>query len=355
MFLFNKAREAAYPIIQLIERNPEISLDEENADDIHEISDSIQFNNVVFKYPKATNNVLKGVTINIKKGQTVAIIGKSGSGKSTIAKLLERFYDPVEGEILVDGQNLKSINLRKYRNLIGYVGQEPCLFNETIRENFQNSYPDATEADIVNALHRAHAFDFVEKLEKGIDSNVGAIGGKLSGGQKQRIAIARALVRNPQILIFDEATSALDNESEKKVQEAIESIEGDSITKVVIAHRLTTVKNSETIIVLDDGEIVEQGNHDELMRINGIYAEMTQVQEEANRTKEVLLLEEAKKASESSHRNHDYVHEDTGSEDEGLLRAQRNLQRQDAQRDESEDSEGTLEYLKQVYAYASPK
>ncbi|CAI2363387.1 unnamed protein product [Moneuplotes crassus] len=356
MFFFGKGREAAYPILQLIDKVPEISLDDDTTSDINELSGDIQLNNIVFKYPGTTKNALDRISIHIKKGQTLGIIGPTGSGKSTIAKLLERFYDPTEGEVLIDGQNLKSINLRKYRHLIGYVGQEPCLFNETIRENLQNSYPGATEEDIINALKKAHAWNFVKHLEDGIDHNVGAVGSKLSGGQKQRIAIARALVRNPQLLIFDEATSALDFESERKVQEAIDSIEGDSITKVVIAHRLTTVKDAENIIVLEDGKIAEQGDHEDLMRINGIYAEMIGIQLEANRTEEALNLNEKHKdIVSSSDGNDNEQFERTESDEVALLSSHMRSRRQYVDQDESQTSEGLFSFLGHVYVYAAPK
>ena len=193
--------------------------------------------------------------------------------------MIERFYDPCTGEVRVNCENLTNVNLREYRNRIGYVGQEPCLFNESIRDNLLNSNPHATEAEIIEALKNSNAWDFVKRLPKGIDTSVGAVGGKLSGGQKQRIAIARALVRKPDLLIFDEATSALDNESEKRVQAAIDNINTEGITKVVIAHRLTTIKDSEKIIVLDQGSIIEEGDHDHLMQMKGVYYDLTNIQQ----------------------------------------------------------------------------
>lgn len=283
-FTLKKGLEAAHPVLELIRSTPDINLDDPAALDFTELNSGFKFEDVFFKYTDATKYALNGVSFDIPKGQTVAIVGPSGSGKSTIAKLVERFYDPTSGAIFVDGNNMKDINLRNYRNKIGYVGQEPCLFNETIRENMINSYPDATEEDIVDALRQAHAWSFVEKLPEGIDTHVGAVGGRLSGGQKQRIAIARALVRKPDLLIFDEATSALDIESEKKVQRAIDSIE-QSYTKIVIAHRLTTVRNADEIIVLEDGNIIERGNHERLLELNGTYADLTRIQDAAMNSK----------------------------------------------------------------------
>ncbi|CAI2362575.1 unnamed protein product [Moneuplotes crassus] len=288
--LMNKGLESAFKVFEIINRVPEINCDSEANIEISKICESIAFNKVEFKYPNAKKNALNGVSFTITKGQTIALVGSSGSGKSTIAKLLERFYDPSSGNVLIDQQDLKSVNLRKYRHLVGYVGQEPCLFNETIRENMLNSYPDATEDNIIKALEKAHAWEFVKNLKGKIDHSVGSVGCLLSGGQKQKIAIARALVRNPQLLIFDEATSALDIQSEKKVQEAIDSIGGESITKVVIAHRLTTIKNADTIYVLEDGKIVEHGNHEKLLQLNQVYARMKRIQDQANRTKEINSL-----------------------------------------------------------------
>ena len=223
-----------------------------------------------------------------------------------------------------------------------------------------NSYPEATEEDIVQALKRAHAWEFVEKLDEGIDHPVGAVGSKLSGGQKQRIAIARALVRNPQILIFDESTSALDIESEKKVQKAIDSIEGESITKVVIAHRLTTVKNADDIIVLDRGQIVEQGNHDQLLQVNKIYANMAKVQGEANRTKEAIALKEGRLSEttvgETTGQNlSNAAQQETTSEKVRLLDSDDESQLSETSQQESENQSGLLFVLKEVLAFASPK
>ena len=201
-----------------------------------------------------------------------ALTGASGSGKSTVVKMLERFYDPDFGAVYVNGKDLRELNLREYRNKIGYVGQEPYLFNQTIKENLLNAKPGATEEEICKALKDAMAYDFVMKLPNGLDSDVGAIGSKISGGQKQRIAIARALLRKPEILILDEATSALDKKNERCVQRAITQIHKEyDITTIVIAHRLSTIKDASVIYVFEKGRVIEQGLHDQLVEKKKVY------------------------------------------------------------------------------------
>lgn len=213
--LLGTGLKSCHNVIQIIEREPKIKIDDPEAEPIGPLTEDIIFNNVTFTYKTRNYQVLKGVSLTFKRGEITALVGVSGSGKSTIVKLLERFYDPDTGSVDVNGKNLKGLDLREFRNKIGYVGQEPFLFNQTIKENLLNSKPNATDEEIDQALKDAMAYDFVQKLPKGVNSDVGAIGSKISGGQKQRIAIARALIRKPEILILDEATSALDKKNEK--------------------------------------------------------------------------------------------------------------------------------------------
>lgn len=342
--------------MQLIKRTPDIDLDDPTATEFGGIQEGFKFDNVFFKYTDANKYALNGVSFDIPKGQTVAIVGPSGSGKSTIAKLVERFYDPTSGDILIDNQDLKSVSLRQYRNKIGYVGQEPCLFNETIRDNMLNSNPEATEEDIVEALKKAHAWDFVNKLRDGIDTHVGAVGGRLSGGQKQRIAIARALVRNPDLLIFDEATSALDMKSEEKVQKAIDSI-AQSYTKIVIAHRLTTVKKADKIIVLEDGEIIEQGTHDSLKQQNGVYADLNRIQDAALNTKttHVPMIDNANPNVDHEALT-DKDEEQGADEHENLLGSNENGESHlEGSQEEEEQELGLFTVMKRLYGYMTPK
>ncbi|HIO26551.1 MAG TPA: ATP-binding cassette domain-containing protein, partial [Flavobacteriaceae bacterium] len=211
------------------------------------------------------------------KGKTIALVGQSGSGKSTIANLVTRFYDIERGEILIDNTNIKDINKESLRNLMGMVTQDAILFNDTIKNNILMAKEDATDQEIIEALKIANAWEFVSDLPKGIDTNIGDSGNKLSGGQKQRISIARAVLKNPPIMILDEATSALDTESEKLVQKALENMMKNR-TSIVIAHRLSTIQNADNIIVMQRGEIVEQGKHNELLALNGTYKNLVEMQ-----------------------------------------------------------------------------
>ena len=236
------------------------------------IDSDITFNKVSFQYKSRATKTLDNVSLTIEKGKVTAFVGPSGSGKSTMAKLMMRLYDPDEGSITIGDTPLTDINLREYRHRVGYVGQEPCLFHESIKNNLLNANPKATDTDVEIALKTAMAYNFVNKLEDGIDTDVGAIGGNLSGGQKQRIAIARALINKPDLLVFDEATSALDSENERKVQEAIDKINEESeVTRVVIAHRLSTIQNADKIVMFNEGRIVDEGTHEELMQTNKKY------------------------------------------------------------------------------------
>jgi subfamily B ATP-binding cassette protein MsbA len=235
----------------------------------------INIQNINFKYENET--VLKDFSLQIKKGQTVALVGQSGSGKSTIANLLTRFYDVNDGTIAIDAINIKDMNLQSLRGLMGLVTQDSILFNDTIKANIALGKLDATDDEIIEALKIANAFEFVNELPLGIHTNIGDSGNKLSGGQKQRLSIARAVLKNPPIMILDEATSALDTESEKFVQVALENMMQNR-TSIVIAHRLSTIQKADKIVVMQKGKIVEQGTHDELIAQNGTYNKLVTMQ-----------------------------------------------------------------------------
>ena len=236
---------------------------------------NITVQNINFKYEDET--VLKDFSLQIKKGQTIALVGQSGSGKSTIANLLTRFYDVNDGTISIDGVNIKDMNLQSLRGLMGLVTQDSILFNDTIKANISLGKLDATDEEIIEALKIANAFEFVKELPLGIYTNIGDSGNKLSGGQKQRLSIARAVLKNPPIMILDEATSALDTESEKFVQVALENMMQNR-TSIVIAHRLSTIQKADLIVVIQKGKIVEQGTHDELISHNGTYNKLVTMQ-----------------------------------------------------------------------------
>ncbi|MCO4813499.1 MAG: ABC transporter ATP-binding protein [Flavobacteriales bacterium] len=249
--------------------------EKENPTPISNFSKSIEYKNVSFKYKDV--KVLKDISFSIPIGQTVALVGESGSGKSTLADLLPRFYDVNHGEICFDDTNIKDARVKDLRDHIGIVSQESILFNATVKENIAFGMPNATDMEIIDAAKIANAHQFIEALDNGYETNIGERGNKLSGGQKQRVSIARAILKNPSILILDEATSALDTESEKLVQEALEKLMQNR-TSLVIAHRLSTIKKADNIIVLSKGEIVEQGNHKDLMMLKGTYHKLSTLQ-----------------------------------------------------------------------------
>ena len=235
----------------------------------------ISIENINFKYEE--ENVLKNFSLQVPKGKTVALVGQSGSGKSTIANLLTRFYDVQEGSIKIDDTNIKDMTMNSLRHLLGLVTQDSILFNDTIKSNILIGKLDATDEEIIEALKVANAYEFVNDLPNGIYTNIGDAGNKLSGGQKQRLNIARAVLKNPPIMILDEATSALDTESEKFVQVALENMMQNR-TSIVIAHRLSTIQKADKIVVMHRGEIVEQGTHDELLELNGTYSKLVLMQ-----------------------------------------------------------------------------
>lgn len=238
-----------------------------------QLKSSIKFEGVSFAYPSHKQLVLDNITIDIPKGKTVALVGSSGAGKSTIADLLPRFYDPIQGQITLDGKNLKDYNIKSIRRAMGVVSQDTFLFNNTVTYNIAYGLENVGETDIVTAAKRANAYEFINQLPQGFNTEVGDRGVMLSGGQRQRLAIARALLRNPDILILDEATSALDTVSERLVQEAIEELCRDRTT-LVIAHRLSTIRRAHQIVVLDKGKVIETGTHEELLAKNNLYARL---------------------------------------------------------------------------------
>lgn len=265
---------AAQRVFEVLEVENEI-ISKESAIEKETFDSSIAINNINFKYEDET--VLKDFSLQIKKGQTVALVGQSGSGKSTIANLLTRFYDVNEGTIAIDGIDIKDMNLQSLRGLMGLVTQDSILFNDTIKANIALGKQDATDEEIIEALTIANAYEFVKDLPKGIHTNIGDSGNKLSGGQKQRLSIARAVLKNPPIMILDEATSALDTESEKFVQVALENMMQNR-TSIVIAHRLSTIQKADLIVVMQKGKIVEQGKHEELIALNGMYNKLVSMQ-----------------------------------------------------------------------------
>ena len=239
--------------------------------------DRIEIKGVGFRYPDGSKDVLKGIDITVRKGQTVALVGQSGSGKSTLVDLVPRYYDVTEGSISVDGKDIRDVKIKDLRSLIGNVNQEAILFNDTIFNNIAFGVENATREQVIEAAKIANAHDFIMEKEGGYDSYIGDRGCKLSGGQRQRISIARAILKNPPILILDEATSALDTESERLVQEALDRLTS-SRTTISIAHRLSTIKNADEICVMHEGVIVERGRHEELIALNGYYKKLIDMQ-----------------------------------------------------------------------------
>ncbi|KAK6160343.1 hypothetical protein DH2020_003724 [Rehmannia glutinosa] len=278
-----EASAAATRIFEMIDRIPEIDSEDGKGKVLSHVNGEIEFKDVYFSYPSRKDTpILQGLNLKVKAGKTVGLVGGSGSGKSTIIALLERFYDPIKGDILLDGHRIKRFKHQWLRSQIGLVNQEPILFATSIKENILFGKEDASMEQVINAAKAANAHDFIIKLPGGYETQVGQFGFQLSGGQKQRIAIARALLKNPRILLLDEATSALDTQSERIVQDAIDKA-SQGRTTIVIAHRLTTIRNSDTIVVLDSGRVIESGPHDKLMQINngegGVYLKMVKLQQ----------------------------------------------------------------------------
>jgi ATP-binding cassette subfamily B protein/subfamily B ATP-binding cassette protein MsbA len=243
---------------------------------INGFNETIRFSNVSFCYEEG-KEILHDINLDIPKGKTIALVGQSGSGKSTLADLIPRYYDPEKGSITLDGVDLKDLRIKDLRSLIGNVNQEAILFNDTIFNNIAFGVENATMEQVIEAAKIANAHDFIMEKEEGYMTNIGDRGGKLSGGQRQRISIARAILKNPPILILDEATSALDTESEKIVQEALDRLTSTRTT-IVIAHRLSTIRNADMICVMHEGKIVERGRHEELTSLDGYYKKLHDMQ-----------------------------------------------------------------------------
>lgn len=274
---FQKGISGFRRFVEVIDTDPEV-LDLPGAREVGEIDGEIEYRGVSFSYD-GTGEVLEDIDLKIPAGKTVALVGPSGGGKSTICSLLPRFYDVGEGEICIDGTDIREFKLKSLRAAIGVVQQEVYLFAGSVRENIAYGKPGATEEEIVEAAKRANIHDFITTLEHGYDTYVGERGARLSGGQKQRISIARVFLKNPKILILDEATSALDNESERHIQNALDELSAGRTT-VVIAHRLSTIRSADEIVVIEDGRILERGAHEELLKKEGLYSRYYNMQKE---------------------------------------------------------------------------
>jgi subfamily B ATP-binding cassette protein MsbA len=270
-----QAVTASERIFEILDEEPTI-IDNSNAIEMPKFSKDIIYKNVSFDYGVG-KQILSNINITIPFGKTIAFVGSSGSGKTTIANLLLRFYDIKSGEILIDGKNIQDLKINSLRSQIGVVSQDVLLFNDTVKYNISYAKLDATDEEIEAVAKAANAHEFISKMPDKYNTFVGERGMKVSGGEKQRIAIARAMLKNPPILVLDEATSALDSESEKLVQEAIENLMKNR-TVILIAHRLATVRNADKIIVIDKGNIAEEGTHQELLAKNNIYAKLYNMQ-----------------------------------------------------------------------------
>ena len=267
---------AAIVRIEEILKTPVTVDDNPNGKKLHWFNHKIEFKDVTFSYSDAV--ILDKINLTIDKGKTIALVGSSGAGKSTLADLVPRFHDVTSGEVLIDGINIKDYSLQSVRSLMSIVTQEPILFNDSIANNIALGHQEATQEQIIDAAKIANEHDFIIQKEGGYNSNIGDRGTKFSGGERRRLTIARAVLKNPPILIHDEATSSLDTESERLVQDAINNMMKNR-TSIVIAHRLSTIRHADEIIVLQKGKIVERGNHNELISQNGFYKRLVDMQE----------------------------------------------------------------------------
>jgi ATP-binding cassette subfamily B (MDR/TAP) protein 1 len=272
-----KRRKSLISVFRFIDRKPQIDSDDSSGLRLPNVYGTLELRDVDFRYPSRPEiMVLSGLNLKVTGGQTVAIVGASGSGKSTVIALVERFYDPIRGQVFLDGKDIKTLNLRWLRNHMGLVQQEPVLFSTSIRENIIYARHNATEAEMKEAARIANAHHFISSLPHGYDTHVGMRGVELTSGQKQRIAIARVVLKNAPILLLDEASSAIESESSRVVQEALETLIMGNKTTILIAHRLAMMRNVDSIVVLNEGHIVEEGSHDALIARNGLYARLMQ-------------------------------------------------------------------------------
>ena len=273
-YAIKKGDAAAERVLEILEASNELT-DHPNAKPVSGFNSEVRFDKISFRYD--TTPVLKAFSLNLKKGQTIALVGQSGSGKTTVANLLNRFYDVQEGSIQIDGMDIKETTSESLRKLIGVVTQDSILFNDSVQNNLLIGNPNATDEEVIEAAKIANAHEFIITLPGGYHTNIGDQGNKLSGGQKQRLSIARAVLKNPPIMVLDEATSALDTESEKLVQEALENLMSNR-TSLVIAHRLSTIQKADQIVVMQNGEIIEMGTHSELIGNNSNYKKLVEMQ-----------------------------------------------------------------------------
>ena len=272
--VINQGIAAGERIFGLLDTDSNV-IDRPGSVPLKKFREGIEFRDVEFRYED--REIIRGVSFSVKKGETVALVGPSGGGKSTLSDLVPRFYDPQNGAVLIDGHDVRDYTMESIRAHLGMVAQETVLFNDTIEGNIRLGVPDASHEDVVRAAKIANAHDFIMETEQGYDTNIGDRGVKLSGGQRQRLSIARAVLKNPDILILDEATSALDTESEKLVQSALDHLLKGR-TSIVIAHRLSTIQNADRIVVIDAGRIVEEGTHEQLIKKGGLYARLVELQ-----------------------------------------------------------------------------